>query len=130
MRFHRSQGFTLLEVLVALAILGTSMYAGFSLLQKTISNSDYLETKVLAHWVVQNALSEVNLAGQEVEEVNQTDKLVNMYGKEFLLNVATELMDETRSDDTVVTKLIIHIQVSIADHAETIIEDLSLERIL
>ena len=130
MRQYRSQGFTLLEVLVALAILGTSMYAGFSLLQKTISNADHLETKVLAHWVLQNALSEVNLAGQEIEEVNQTDKLVNMYGKEFLLNVATELLDETRSDDVVVTKLIIHIQVSIADRSDTILEDLSLERTL
>ena len=130
MKRRMTRGFTLLEVLVALAILGTSMYAGFSLLQTTVANADHIEGKVLAHWVAQNALAQVNLAGQQIEEFNQTDELVSMYGRDFLLNVATELLDETSAEDTTVTKLTIHIQVSTADRAEMILEDIFLERLL
>ncbi|MGR8947860.1 MAG: type II secretion system minor pseudopilin GspI [Gammaproteobacteria bacterium] len=128
--YRRKRGFTLLEVLVALAILGTAMYAGFSLLQKTINNANHIEEKILAHWVAQNALAEVDLAGQETEELNVEDGLVNMYGKEFLLNIATELLDESQVGETTRTKLTIHIRVSAADRPNNLLENIRLERIL
>ena len=123
-------GFTLLEVLVALAILSTAMYSGFYLLNRTISNAGIVEEKVIANWVAKNALAQVELAGRELEEFDLVDEPVAMYGKEFLVNVSTELQDETRSDEVTQTKLSIRIQVAPADEPARLIEDLNLERLL
>ena len=131
MRSYRGKrGFTLLEVLVALAILGTAMYAGFALLQKTINNANHIEEKVLAHWVAQNALAQVDLAGPRTEEANVEDDLVNMYGKEFLLNVTTELLKENQAGEATRTKFTIHIQVSAVDRPDKLLENILLERTL
>ena len=57
----RARGFTLLEVLVALAILAIVMSAIIKVSSSNTDNTAYLEAKVLAHWVAMNRWSEIQL---------------------------------------------------------------------
>ncbi len=54
-------GFTLLEVLVALAILAIAMAALVRGAGQNTANQSYLEERTFAHWVAMNRLAEVRL---------------------------------------------------------------------
>ena len=59
----RSQGFTLLEVLVALAILAITMAAVSRTASSSINHVDALRTRVIADWVAQNRLAQHQARG-------------------------------------------------------------------
>ena len=56
-------GFTLLELLVAVAILTIVALTSLSNNSRIISNNTYLHEKTLAHWVAMNKAAELRLAG-------------------------------------------------------------------
>jgi general secretion pathway protein I len=56
------RGFTLLEIMVALAILSTALAALLGSVSASLDNSAYLRDKTLAHWVAMNILTETRLA--------------------------------------------------------------------
>lgn len=58
----RKQGFTLLEVLVALAVLSIALAAALKVTGQYLDNSAYLRDRTLAQWVALNQLSELRLA--------------------------------------------------------------------
>jgi general secretion pathway protein I len=62
MRTRRSQGFTLIEVLVALAIVALAASALLGTLTSSKSNAIYLRNKTLAEWVAFNRLTEIRIA--------------------------------------------------------------------
>ena len=57
----RSTGFTLLEVLVALAVLALALSAAVSAAAAYVGNQAYLQERTLAHWVARNVLTELQL---------------------------------------------------------------------
>ncbi|MBI5463228.1 MAG: type II secretion system minor pseudopilin GspI [Gammaproteobacteria bacterium] len=57
----RSTGFTLLEVLVALAVLALALAAAVSAAAAYVGNQAYLQERTLAHWVARNVLIELQL---------------------------------------------------------------------
>lgn len=59
---HRASGFTLLEILVALAILSIAMGAILNSIQVSTRNAIHLMDKTLAHWVAMNTLTELQTA--------------------------------------------------------------------
>jgi general secretion pathway protein I len=55
------QGFTLIEVVVALIVVSLGMLAVIETVGGTARNSTYLRDKTIAHWVAMNKLTEVRL---------------------------------------------------------------------
>lgn len=64
MRQRSQHGFTLLEILVALAILATAMGALIKGGSESASTAAHLRDKTYAHWVAQNKATELQLAKQ------------------------------------------------------------------
>src|SRR5262245_63646305 len=60
----KSRGFTLLEVLIALAIVALSVGALLGTITSSASNVSYLKDKTLAEWVALNRLTEIRIAQQ------------------------------------------------------------------
>jgi len=60
----RERGFTLIEVLVALAIVAFGLVAVFGQLSQSATSAIRLREKTLASWVALNQITEMRLAGQ------------------------------------------------------------------
>jgi general secretion pathway protein I len=58
----RQHGFTLLEVLVALVIVGTALGASLRAVGSLTQNSDGLRAAMMATWSAENRLVQLNLA--------------------------------------------------------------------
>jgi general secretion pathway protein I len=58
----RSTGFTLLEVLVALVIVGTALGASLRAVGSLTQNSSDLRASMMATWSAENRLSQIRLA--------------------------------------------------------------------
>jgi len=58
---RNARGFTLLEVLVALAVLALALAAGIKAAGSNIDNAAYLRDRTLAHWVAMNKLTEMQV---------------------------------------------------------------------
>lgn len=59
---RRIRGFTLIEVLIALAFLAIGMSAVIATVGASIRNAAELQTKTYAHWVAMNELTTLRLA--------------------------------------------------------------------
>ncbi|HHM04733.1 MAG TPA: type II secretion system protein GspI [Gammaproteobacteria bacterium] len=58
------RGFTLIEILVALAILATAVAAMVSGISNHINNAAYLQSRTLAHFVALNKFTELQVGGE------------------------------------------------------------------
>ena len=65
-----NRGFTLLEVLVALVIVGTALGAGLRAVGSLTQNSAGLRTSMMATWSAENRLVQIRL-GREFPEIGQ-----------------------------------------------------------
>ncbi|EGW53744.1 general secretion pathway protein GspI [Candidatus Endoriftia persephone str. Guaymas] len=57
------QGFTLLEVLIALAILAIALGSAIKVAANQAANTTHLRDKTLAHWVAANQITELQISG-------------------------------------------------------------------
>ena len=60
---QRGAGFTLIEILVALAILAIAVSAVVAAVSGHVSNAAYLRDRTLAHWVAMNKVAELQVGG-------------------------------------------------------------------
>jgi general secretion pathway protein I len=70
MSMARQRGFTLLEVLVALVIVGTALGAGLRAVGSLTQNSAGLRTVMMATWSAENRLVQIRL-GKEFPEIGK-----------------------------------------------------------
>jgi general secretion pathway protein I len=61
---RRAAGFTLLEVLVALAIVGTALGASLRAVGSLTQNSTDLRASLMATWSAENRLSQIRMASE------------------------------------------------------------------
>jgi general secretion pathway protein I len=59
----RAAGFTLVEILVALAVLAIAVAAVVAAVSGNVSNAAYLRDRTLAHWVAMNKIAEMQVDG-------------------------------------------------------------------
>jgi len=62
MRLRYDAGFTLLEILVALLILGVALTATFRALGATTASTNSLQARQMGDWVATNRLAELRIA--------------------------------------------------------------------
>lgn len=56
-----ARGFTLIEVLVALAVIAIALSGALKLATDNVTNAAALEEKVFAHWVAMNRVAELSM---------------------------------------------------------------------
>ena len=79
---RRSRGFTLIEVLVALAIVAIGMAALMSALTSSASTTVFLRDKTLAEWVALNQIESMRLALQRPQK-GEKDGDAEMAGRKW-----------------------------------------------
>ncbi|QHS09483.1 type II secretion system minor pseudopilin GspI [Sinimarinibacterium sp. NLF-5-8] len=79
----RARGFTLVEMLVAVAILAIAMSAILSGMARYADNAAYLRQRTVALWVAHNRLTELQLQ-QTWPDLGKSDGTVSMGGSQWL----------------------------------------------
>ena len=75
-------GFTLIEVVVALAIVAIGMLAVFKTIGDTVNNVDELRDRSLAEWIADNRITEIRVAG-DMPSVEETAGEVDYAGRKW-----------------------------------------------
>jgi general secretion pathway protein I len=97
------RGFTLLEVLVALVIVGLGMIAVFGQVSQSLTATARLRDKTLATWVGTDRITELRLAGEFPDVGDRSDE-IEMAGVRWSYRIKTSdvgVADFRRVDVTV-----------------------------
>jgi general secretion pathway protein I len=78
----RTRGFTLIEVLVALAIAAIGLAAVLAVVTNSARNSVYLRDKTFASWIAQNRITELRL-GTTMPSVDKTNGDLEFAGQKW-----------------------------------------------
>lgn len=90
----RIKGFTLLEVLVALAVLGISLVAALKTSSQQVDTVRILQEKTFAHWVAMNVLTDIQVR-KEFLATGKTTGTTRLANQEwFWITVVSETMDK------------------------------------
>lgn len=113
---RRSQhGFTLLEILVALAVLALSMSAVIKAASDYTASESHLRDRTIATWVARNVLAEQQVR-QEWPRVGEQKDTVEMAGREWQWLART-----TQTDEEELRRLDVEIRPADATDAEPLV---------
>jgi general secretion pathway protein I len=85
-----SKGFTLIEVVVAVAVIAVGLMGTIKTVGTVTKNTAYLNERVIASWVAQNAMAsyELNLEGDAEKETTGSEEVagIEWYWTKTLVN--------------------------------------------
>jgi len=84
---HRRGGFTLVEVLVALALVAATLGGTLIVLRQAVSAQARLEERLAAHWVAENVINQFLLEARELGEHEQAGN-ETMLGRRYRYRLA------------------------------------------
>ncbi len=93
MTHNKNNGFTLIEVMVALTIIAISLGALLSTSGTQANSAGYLKRKTLAHWVAVNELTQLRIAKEFPGEGNKKGS-TEMAGKEWFWTRTTKKTED------------------------------------
>ncbi len=111
-RSERNAGFTLVEVMVALAVAGLSLAAVAASIGQMADAASVMQERTYASWIAQNKIAELRLAN-ELPEVSTTSGEVDYAGLEWAWRA-------TISETGVENLLRVDVEVSFADSDDVI----------
>ena len=88
---NKSQGFTLIEVIVALAIVAIAMGAVMSSVTANIGNAAALKERSIAHWVAMNKMAEMQVS-KAYPRGRRSNETIEMAGVEWHVQVEKSAM--------------------------------------
>lgn len=77
-------GFTLLEVMVAMAVLAIAGMALMGTAREGITNTQYLNNKRAAYWVAENVMTDIQLA-RKLPPDSWREQIVTMVNREWIV---------------------------------------------
>lgn len=89
LRRHWQRAFTLLEVMIALAVLAVSAAGLITSVSQNVRQGGALEERTIALWVAQNRLTELQVLG-EFPPLGRNEEQVRMSGREWEVIVETK----------------------------------------
>lgn len=78
-------GFTLIEVMVALAIFAVAVAGLSSAMHNNVRNANYLKEKTVANWIANNKMVEIHAAGDYPPLQDRSDK-IEYAGTQWVVN--------------------------------------------
>ena len=113
----RNEGFTLIEVLIALAIVSLGLMAVFMQMGQSLSVANALRDKTIANWIAVDQITELRLSG-EFPGVDETGDQTDMAGQEWTYRVKI-------SETPLATMRRVDVSVAFADTPDNIIASAS-----
>lgn len=92
--YKRMAGFTLLEIMIAVAILATALGAAIKTTSSSLNNAAYLQQRTLAHWVAMNTYNELEVFEKWPAPGGKSSGTMLMAGHEWHWKVETNKSDE------------------------------------
>ena len=80
-----STGFTLIEVMIALAIFAVAVASLSTAMHGNVRNANYLKEKTIANWIANNKLVEIHAANTYPPLQDRSDK-IEYAGTEWVVN--------------------------------------------
>jgi general secretion pathway protein I len=91
----RQSGFTLIEVLAAVAVLALALGATITGASQYAANASYLRDKAIASWVARNKLVELHL-GSSWPELGKSDGTEEMANREWNWRMEVQKTPDTK----------------------------------
>ena len=92
---QQAKGFTLLEVMVALAVVAISLFALIKVSEQYAGNAGYLKQKTLAQWIAENKATEYRLK-KEFPALGRQQGDVTMVNQQWRWQVKVSNTDDKR----------------------------------
>lgn len=96
MRCRQFHGFTLIEVLVALALVAVVLGGTLGVVRESIASQSHLERRLLAEWAASNVLDQYLLEHEQLS-ADQRKGRESLYGRNFDYKVTVRKLDPPRS---------------------------------
>lgn len=106
-----NRGFTLVEVLVALAIVAIALVAVVKITGQSVRETAKLKEKIGAHWVAMNVISEVQAGLLKTDDISYRDGHEKMLGQVWRWQV-----DFTRNSLGKIVRMEVKIKPEHQDH--------------
>jgi len=102
----KNSGFTLIEVLIALAIVSISLGALISISSQDISRAEKMQKNMIANWIAQNQLTEHRLSNKKIKVgTSRGSILFAKYDWEWEVSVSKTNVDKLYRMDVIVSEL-------------------------